>query len=59
VREGWRLKDIWFKYSRPMGGMRMMNYVDFVDALLEWTSSFEMVKKDDATQEPKDESGLD
>lgn len=32
-KDSWRLLDLWTKHSRPLGGMRMMNFLDFVAAM--------------------------
>lgn len=38
-KSSWRLRDLWFKHSRPLGGLRMMNFIDFTEAMQDFIRS--------------------
>lgn len=40
-RNSWRLRELWMKHSRPIGGVRMMVFHEFEDAIDEFVRSVE------------------
>lgn len=51
-RNSWRLLDLWTRHSKPMGGLRMMNFLDFVAAMEDLFKS--MGQPQDETEAERD-----